>query len=431
MAGLPEQMRDDWNRRAEEDAHYYVAFGRRGQDEAEFLETAADVVRYLEPELRRLPPAPPRARRALEIGCGPGRLMLPMSRHFGEIHGVDVSDRMIALARERLAAVPHAHAHHTSGADLAPFADDSFDFVYSYAVFQHIPSREIVFQYLEECRRVLKTGGILRCQINGLPQTAALPNTWEGVRIEAREAADFALRNDFQVLALEGAGTQYLWTTWRKRPRGWRDSLRPPETPPARLRGFGNTYTGEPLVPSRGRYACVSLWMEGLPRECGLNHLEVRIGGQPGMPSYLGPPVWDGVSQLNVALPAGAGDGLARVETLWLGRRLCEDAWIRIVPPGPAVPLLYSVADGVNLVLKGRTASRLVKLTLEEIGDPSGLGAAVDGLPVEGLEWFPVDASTERYEVNFRLPESIGPGRHAIQVRLGRRTMAPAPIEVL
>ena len=37
-------MRADWNQRAREDAHYYVAFGGRDQDEAEFLATAADVL---------------------------------------------------------------------------------------------------------------------------------------------------------------------------------------------------------------------------------------------------------------------------------------------------------------------------------------------------------------------------------------------------
>ena len=56
---------------------------------------------------------------ALEIGCGPGRLVRPMSRHFGEIHGIDVSDEMIAQARANLHDIPHARLHHTSGSDLA------------------------------------------------------------------------------------------------------------------------------------------------------------------------------------------------------------------------------------------------------------------------------------------------------------------------
>src|SRR5579862_4784829 len=112
-----EQMRADWNARAGEDAYYYVAFGRREQDDEEFFSTAADVLRLLTGELKRL-----RGRdAALEIGCGPGRLMRPMSAHFGEIHGVDVSDEMIRLAEERLRSTPNAHPHRSSGADLAEF----------------------------------------------------------------------------------------------------------------------------------------------------------------------------------------------------------------------------------------------------------------------------------------------------------------------
>jgi hypothetical protein len=88
-----QRMRAEWNERAREDAHYYVAFGRRDQDDDEFFATAKEIVVSLEAELRRFPPdSNRRAWRALEIGCGPGRLMKPMSRHFGEIHGVDVSD---------------------------------------------------------------------------------------------------------------------------------------------------------------------------------------------------------------------------------------------------------------------------------------------------------------------------------------------------
>src|ERR1017187_2490531 len=127
-----ERMRADWNERAGEDAYYYVAFGRREQDEEEFFSTGSDIVKSLELDLKRV-----RGRdAALEIGCGPGRLMRPMSRNFGEVHGVDVSDEMIRLAEERLRHTAGAHAHHSSGADLAMCPDEKFDFVYSYVVFR-------------------------------------------------------------------------------------------------------------------------------------------------------------------------------------------------------------------------------------------------------------------------------------------------------
>jgi ubiquinone/menaquinone biosynthesis C-methylase UbiE len=128
--------------------------------------------------------------------------MRPLSRHFKEIHGVDVSDAMIELARQRLRGTPNAFPHHSSGSDLKLFPGEKFDYVYSYAVFQHIPSSEVVFQYLREARRVLKTGGILRCQINGLPPTAKQYDTWAGVRIAPGEIAQFAL--DWQAAGRSG-----------------------------------------------------------------------------------------------------------------------------------------------------------------------------------------------------------------------------------
>src|SRR5580658_3714848 len=134
---ISSRMREDWNARAREDAGYFVAFGRREQDDAGFFATATEVINSLEWELRRVPLAARGAWKALEIGCGPGRLMRPMSRHFIELHGVDVSDEMVALAREKLRDIPNAIPHATDGASLAEFADESFEFVYSYAVFQH------------------------------------------------------------------------------------------------------------------------------------------------------------------------------------------------------------------------------------------------------------------------------------------------------
>src|SRR5690242_7930895 len=251
-----ERMRADWNERASEDANYYVAFGAREQNEDEFFATGEAVVRLLTAEFNRLPG---RAA-ALEIGCGPGRLMRPLSRYFGEIHGVDVSDEMIRLARERLRDTPNAHPHHGSGADLAQFADCSFDFVYSYAVFQHIPSRNVVFSYLREAWRVLKPGGILRCQLNGLPPHAKQYDTWSGVRVTPGEIHEFARDQQFQLLALEEIWTQYMWITCRKPDV---DADKFAAAAPV-IRTISNALTGEAVAPAAGPLAALSLWVSGL-----------------------------------------------------------------------------------------------------------------------------------------------------------------------
>src|SRR5438132_330729 len=216
------RMREDWNARAREDAGYYVAFGRRDSDDADFFATATEVINGLEWELRRVPLTQRGNWRALEIGCGPGRLLRPMSRHFAEIHGVDVSDEMIALARERLVDTPNAHPHATDGASLAEFPDGWFDFVYSYAVFQHVPSRDVIASYMRETHRVLKIGGLARLQFNGTPASGGDSlDTWAGARVSSTELLEFTQMRDIQLLALEGAGTQYMWTTWKKQPEGW------------------------------------------------------------------------------------------------------------------------------------------------------------------------------------------------------------------
>ena len=89
---------------------------------------------------------------------------------------------MVRLAERNLSGVAHAHVHASDGIDLALFASEYFDFVYSYAVFQHIPSRHVVLNYLQETRRVLKPGGIARLQFNGLAGGSAKYDTWSGVR---------------------------------------------------------------------------------------------------------------------------------------------------------------------------------------------------------------------------------------------------------
>ncbi|MCC7176422.1 MAG: class I SAM-dependent methyltransferase [Bryobacterales bacterium] len=425
------RMRADWDRRAREDARYYVAFGRREQEEAEFQATAADVVRGFDRELRRLGRPVEIARlRALEIGCGPGRLMLPMSRRFAELHGVDVSEEMIRLASQRLREAPNAHPAVNSGADLGAYGGGSFDFVYSYAVFQHIPSREVVFNYLREARRVLKTGGLLRCQINGLPSSGGEYDTWHGVRISPEEVRAFARAEDMQLLVLEGALTQYMWVTLRKRPAGWHARLAEttPSTP-ATVRRITNAFSTEPLAPCRGRFASAALWLENLPAECDLLHLEASVGGRRATPFYIGPPENDGLSQLNVSLPPCVETGLQPVALNWLGRPLAAPVILRVVLPGPSVPRVVAASDAVDLLSPTLISSGIVKVVLEEVERVEEFSASIDGIPAARLETFCVDPVPMRYEVNIYLPPTLPPGSHRLEMRLGARRFSPILLE--
>jgi SAM-dependent methyltransferase len=424
MKSVTEQMRADWNKRAREDAHYYVAFGGRDQDEDEFLATASDELRFLDEELKRFPnDANRRAWRALEIGCGPGRLMKPLSRSFGEIHGVDVSDEMVKIARERLRGIPHAHVHATNGASLALFADDSFDFIYSYAVFQHIPSRDVIFEYMREIHRVLKPGGIFRGQFNGLAHTD-IPDTWSGAVLSAEDIHTFTRDNGLHLLDIIGVRTQYMWTTWRK--------PLPPgaaQLPPVIHRAT-NAHSWEPVVPNRGRHAAISIWMRNVPHECDLNSLEVLVEGAPGVPFYIGPPGVEGLQQVNAWLPENVRTGLVPVELCWNSKPLCPPTIVRIIPAGPLVPRIVSIRDGVNMVLKNGSSTGLIKIQIEEIHAQEPLSASVSGKPAEILQTICVDPRAPRYEVNLRLPKGLSVGYHTLHVQFGRRKLLPADIQI-
>jgi SAM-dependent methyltransferase len=423
-ASVSERMRADWNERAREDAHYYVAFGGRDQDEAGFLATAFDVVPYIEAQLKRLPAqANRRAWRALEIGCGPGRLIKPLSRHFGEIHGVDVSDEMIRLARERLRDIPHAHFHATNGASLGQFADESFEFVYSYAVFQHIPSRDVVLEYMREIRRVLKPGGIFHGQFSGLAHSGDT-NTWSGVVFSTADIRGFTRENDLQLLNLEGENTQYMWTTWRALTAPLvRDSEWVPH-----IRRITNTDTGEPLIPQRGRHTALSIWVEHLPAYCDLNHLEVLADGEPGVPIYVGPADSKGLQQVNAWLPDDVRTGLIPVQLLADGRPLCPPAIARVIPSGPPVPRIVSITDAVNLVQANTSTSGYLKVQIEEVNDPESISASVDGQPVLKLEFLRIDPRPPRHELNLELPRGLSTGAHTLQIRVGPRRFLSANI---
>jgi len=207
------------------DASYYVAFGRRSQSDAEFLAAATGVINELETELHRLKAEERGNWRALEIGCGSGRLMRPMSRHFLEIHGVDVSADLIRQARENLLDIPNARPHQIHGTNLEDFADQSFDFAYSFDLFPHIPSQELVLAFLREIHRVMRSGGLVRLQFNGSKGSQSF-DQWTGAHFRSHELLEFAEAHDFQVLALDGVSTQSMWTTWRRQPAGCMNSQR-------------------------------------------------------------------------------------------------------------------------------------------------------------------------------------------------------------
>jgi hypothetical protein len=305
------------------------------------------------------------------------------------------------------------------------FPDRHFDFVYSYAVFQHIPSGDVVFSYLRETIRVLKPGGVARLQINGLPKASEDYTTWSGVRIGAAEIHALTREHGVELLALTGVDSQYMWTTWRK-PLDTAST-----TGPSRIRAISNAFSAEHAVPSSGRLACAAVSVQNLPEGCDLNSLQGFFDGAQGRVSYIGPRERNGFSQINIFLPKGTRTGLVPLTLEYQGRALAEPMYLRVIPPGPAVPRLTALTDAINLMSPTRIDSGLIKASIEEVDDIQGFAATVGGVAVTELETFRADPLTERWEVNFHIPESVSAGGHLLEIRLGRRILAKMGIEVI
>ena len=108
---------------------------------------------------------PERRGRALDFGCGVGRLTRAMSSDFASVRGVDISGEMVRRALAINADVP-ACAFEVLGEDgLTALPDRYFDFIYSRIVLQHIPDRRVTEGHLREFVRLLADGGLLVFQL--------------------------------------------------------------------------------------------------------------------------------------------------------------------------------------------------------------------------------------------------------------------------
>lgn len=420
-------MREEWNERAREDANYFVAFGRREQSHEEFFASGADQIRFFETELKRRTPEFWKRAVAIEIGCGPGRLLRPLSRHFRVLHGVDVSDEMLALAEKNLAGVGNIALHLSDGAGLAQFVSGTVDFVYSFAVFQHIPSREIVMNYLEEAVRVLRPGGLFAFQVNGLRDTGSGGSTWNGVRIVAEEILEFAARKDMLLLQLNDKDTQYMWVTLQKREKAPPDRNR---LQAITLRRIVSSHGREPVIPASGPFAAASIEFRELPFEADLRTLSATIDGVETAGCYISPIV-NGFGFLNVILPKGTRTGLVPVCVLLNGRPASPVAWVRIVPPGPRVPRIDSVSDGTNLLSHGCIQTDYGKIILEDVPEfrDEDLRVSLGGEKVP-CSYFCVNPIRGRFEVDFAVPAGLRNGAMPLEISLVGRGFAPISVEL-
>jgi ubiquinone/menaquinone biosynthesis C-methylase UbiE len=95
-------------------------------------------------------------RRALELGCGTGVFLEKTARSGATIHGLDLSEDLLAKARARLKALANVTLDE-GNAEKMPYPAGDFDTVYGSSVLHHLD----LDAALRETHRVMKPGGRL------------------------------------------------------------------------------------------------------------------------------------------------------------------------------------------------------------------------------------------------------------------------------
>ncbi len=175
------QTRRHWDKMAETDPFWAVLTdpdkkGNRWQIDEFF----ADGKNTVEAELKGVRARYPglRTGRALDFGCGVGRLTQALALHFERVTGVDISEKMLGLADRYNRHGDRVNYVHNSRPDLQLLAGDQFDFVYSLITLQHM---EPVYarRYIAEFVRVAAPGGVILFQLpSQQPRENTLLTLW-------------------------------------------------------------------------------------------------------------------------------------------------------------------------------------------------------------------------------------------------------------
>ncbi|MCW9706044.1 class I SAM-dependent methyltransferase [Fodinibius salsisoli] len=179
-----------WEQFAREEAKCYVDTNFNGNKKDFFNSGQSFVEQSLEEVLPRLD----ETARALEIGCGVGRLTFPHAVEFDEVLAVDVAPTMLAQLEK------HANQFGVDNIETylpdQPWHTKPVNFVYSYLVFQHIPDLEVIRKYIKKIASCLKPNGkgmarlqfdtrpatlLYRCR-NNLPDWLLPKNQRQGIR---------------------------------------------------------------------------------------------------------------------------------------------------------------------------------------------------------------------------------------------------------
>lgn len=131
---------------------------------------------------------------ALELGCGTGRLLLPLARAGAELAGIDRSEAMLARAMRRVRRLDPAARPSIVRGDIRalPYGAGRFGLVIApYGMLQSLTSDRDLDAALAEAARVLRPAGLLGVDL--VPDLLTWGSYRRRVRLRGRHGRDATL----------------------------------------------------------------------------------------------------------------------------------------------------------------------------------------------------------------------------------------------
>ncbi|NOX54885.1 MAG: methyltransferase domain-containing protein, partial [Planctomycetes bacterium] len=158
LENLDQRPRAGYGNKAAYDRRYYREQKEKGCDYAAYGDWQRRYGRWLVDCLEW------RGKRVLDVGCACGMIARGLAEAGAEVTGVDCSEELIRIGRERTPSLAHA-LFIADAANLHYWDDDSFDCIHLHHVAQ-CWNPSLVPLILQELRRVTVSGGLLFCVID-------------------------------------------------------------------------------------------------------------------------------------------------------------------------------------------------------------------------------------------------------------------------
>lgn len=164
-----------------------------------------------------------RGRKVLDIGCGPGWVSVQYAAAGAEVTAVDLTEAAVDLTKKHLAYRGLKATVRQANAETLPFADASFDMVFSSGVLHHTPETMKAFS---EAFRVLAPGGLAKITLyrlgilhspvvfgltRGVMQALGVKHPGADLGRNARSVEDFVRRYDGDENPIGIAKTDRAW----------------------------------------------------------------------------------------------------------------------------------------------------------------------------------------------------------------------------